>query len=65
MLASHSAEKTSSAQSPLEVFVRFRPAMKASSGVTAEPNKQNMAITSSVNKQKVAFRPNEILHNAA
>ncbi|KAH0577821.1 Kinesin-like protein [Spironucleus salmonicida] len=50
--------------SPLEVFIRFRPAPKPSKEIIVEPNLQNLSVINPVNQQKLSFTFNEILQNA-
>ncbi|CAL6097505.1 Kinesin-like_protein [Hexamita inflata] len=50
--------------SPLEVFIRFRPATKASKDIVVEPNNSNMSVINPINKSKLNFTYNEVMQNA-
>ena len=48
------------ATSPLEVYVRFRPATRMSKDLVVEPNCQNIQAVNPINGQKLCFTYNYI-----
>ena len=52
------------ATSPLEVYVRFRPATRVSKDLIVEPNNQNIQTVNPVNGQKLSFTFNYVFQNA-